>query len=297
MSSPFPPSGRARFTGTHRRRRVLAGAVFVLTLAGCAGNGSDPRPAPDLSAAPLLPPTQHVHALAIDADRPGAVLMATHEGLFVVTPEGHERVGPVIDLMGFSVVGPGRYVASGHPGAGVDMPDPVGLIESTDAGRTWTARSRAGESDFHAVAGWGAGVLAVGRGLERTDDLETWSTLDRAPDVFDVSTPDGRDVIVTNENGPQRSLDGGATWSELAGAPVLQLVEHSRPGVAAGVTPEGVVYVTEDGGGSWIRVGDLDASPRGLAVTSGSGTASIVVLTDSGLFELADGDEEFVPWG
>lgn len=297
MSDPFPRARPRRRTGTHPRLRVLAGVVLALTLSACAGSGSDLSPTPDLSPLPQLPPTQHVHAVAIDPDRPGAVLMATHDGLFVVTPEGHERVGPLIDLMGFSVVGPGRYLASGHPGAGTDMPDPVGLIESTDGGRTWTARSRAGESDFHALAGWGAGALAVGRGLERTDDLETWSVMDRAPDAFDVSTPDGRDVIVTNENGPLRSRDGGATWSELPGAPVLQLVEHSRPGAAAGVTPEGVVHVTEDGGSSWVQVGDLEASPRGLAVTAGAGMASIIVLTDSGLFELADGDERFVPWG
>lgn len=282
-------------SSTRARLRVLAGVLVVMSSSACAG--SDPDPAPDLTPAPQLPPTQHVHAVAIDPDRPDAVLMATHDGLFVVTPQGHERVGPVIDLMGFDVVSAGHYVASGHPGAGVDMPDPVGLIESTDGGRTWTARSRAGESDFHALTGWGAGALAVGHGLERTDDLETWTTTDQAPDVYDVSTADGQEVIVTNEDGPQRSLDGGATWAELPGAPVLQLVEHSSPGVAAGVTPEGVVHVTEDSGSSWAQVGDFDAPPQALAVVAGLDMGSILVLTEAGLFELADGDEEFVPWG
>jgi hypothetical protein len=51
-------------------------------------------------------------------------------------------VGPVIDLMGFTVAGPGRYLASGHPGLHVDQAQPVGLIETTDGGVTWTPVSR-----------------------------------------------------------------------------------------------------------------------------------------------------------
>ncbi len=48
----------------------------------------------------------------------------------------------MIDLMGFTVAGPGRYLASGHPGLHVDLPQPVGLIETTDGGVTWTPVSR-----------------------------------------------------------------------------------------------------------------------------------------------------------
>jgi len=34
------------------------------------------------------------------------------------------------------VAEPDHFYASGHPGEGADLPDPVGLIEATDAGRT-----------------------------------------------------------------------------------------------------------------------------------------------------------------
>lgn len=36
-------------------------------------------------------------------------------------PAGDVQVGPTIDLMGFAVAAPGRYLASGHPGPGVDL--------------------------------------------------------------------------------------------------------------------------------------------------------------------------------
>lgn len=53
--------------------------------------------------------------------------------------------------MGFSVAGPDHFYASGHPGQGIDLPNPVGLIESRDGGMTWAPLSRQGDSDFYAL--------------------------------------------------------------------------------------------------------------------------------------------------
>ena len=57
--------------------------------------------------------------------------------------------------MGFTVVGPDRFLGSGHPdAAGIRQGKParLGLIESTDAGDSWASRSLSGEVDFHALA-------------------------------------------------------------------------------------------------------------------------------------------------
>ena len=66
--------------------------------------------------------------------------------------------------MGFTVAGPGHYYASGHPGTATDLPQPVGLIESRDGGRTWAVLSRGGQSDFHALTTSGRTVDRVRRG-------------------------------------------------------------------------------------------------------------------------------------
>lgn len=42
----------------------------------------------------------------------------------------------MIDLMGFTVAGPDRFLASGHPGPGADLPEPLGLVESRDGGQS-----------------------------------------------------------------------------------------------------------------------------------------------------------------
>ncbi len=129
---------RPHLGGMPSRSRVLLGAAAAgMVLGGCAS-------ADTASTSP--------------AD--GLVYLATHDGLFHYDDSGPVRVGPVIDLMGFTVVGPDHFYASGHPGPGVELPAPVGLIESRDGGATWDPLSRQGESDFHALTASDAGVVA-----------------------------------------------------------------------------------------------------------------------------------------
>ncbi len=67
----------------------------------------------------------------------------------------HARAAPwqyvgQADLMGFSVflAEPGGFFSSGHPGQGLDLHHPVGLIVNRDGGRTWQpAAYVAGERD------------------------------------------------------------------------------------------------------------------------------------------------------
>ena len=148
------------------------------TQATAAPRGTTPsgghHPSRQAHAARL--PSAHVHGVAVTpAD--DKLYLATHDGLFRYDATGPTRVGPVIDLMGFAVAGPDHFYASGHPGAGVDLPEPVGLIESRDGGRTWTARSRQGESDFHALVTSDAGIVGFDGTLRATENGTTWREL------------------------------------------------------------------------------------------------------------------------
>lgn len=54
--------------------------------------------------------------------------------------------------MGFTIIGPDRFLGSGHPGpSDNDRPSHLGLIESTDGAQTWTSRSLSGEGDLHTM--------------------------------------------------------------------------------------------------------------------------------------------------
>ena len=95
---------------------------------------------------------EHVHGIGFNpADN--TVYAATHDGLFRLPTAGPPvRVADrVQDFMGFTVVGPDHFLASGHPGEGSSGPSSLGLIESTDRGNTWTSLSLAGKADFHAL--------------------------------------------------------------------------------------------------------------------------------------------------
>lgn len=53
--------------------------------------------------------------------------------------------------MGFPVTGPGGFLGSGHPDLREPLPGRLGLIRSTDAGRSWLPVSLLGQAVLHAL--------------------------------------------------------------------------------------------------------------------------------------------------
>ncbi len=205
------------------------------------------------------------------------------------------HIGPVIDLMGFAVRGPGHFLASGHPGPDVDLPQPVGLIESTDGGRSWQALSRQGRSDFHALTVGEAGILGYDGTLVRSSDGEEWEQLSiPAQPATLTAAPDGRSVLATTEQGLLRSSDAGATWLPVEGAPLLQVADWADDGTTvAGVDPSGQVWTSVDAAVSWQEGPSLGAPPQAIAATDDAGSSRILVVTTAALMESDDGGQSF----
>lgn len=130
--------------------------------------------------------------------------------------------------MGFTVTG--TSYASGHPGPGTDLPDPVGLIRSTDGGTSCEQLSPQGESDFHALTASDAGITAYdGRSLSATTDGATWRDLAVPVTPYALaSSPDGQVLLATSQSGLVRPTDAGATWAPADGAPLLQVVDWAH---------------------------------------------------------------------
>jgi hypothetical protein len=132
-----------------RRIRATTALMLVTGLAAC-GDESPRAVAPS-----TLPPTeagpQHIHGLGVNpAD--GSLMIATHSGLFRAAPDSDsaKRIGDRRqDTMGFTVVGPDRFLGSGHPDLRDELPSLLGLIRSDDGGRSWESVSLLGEADFH----------------------------------------------------------------------------------------------------------------------------------------------------
>ncbi|GAB6933661.1 F510_1955 family glycosylhydrolase [Calditerricola satsumensis] len=94
---------------------------------------------------------EHLHGLGYSPDGQ-RLLLAAHDGLRVyANGEWIRPDTPGHDFMGFAPVNDGFY-ASGHPAPGSNLPDPLGLVKSTDEGATLKTLGLGGEADFHVMA-------------------------------------------------------------------------------------------------------------------------------------------------
>lgn len=271
-------------TRLHSSGRLVAGVTFLALLTGCAAAVEPNSPAP---ASESALPSPHVHGVGINPSD-DHVYLATHDGLFDMSSAEPERVGPIIDLMGFAVAGPDHFYASGHPGAGTDLPNPVGLIESTDGGQSWTPISRSGASDFHALAASTEMIVGFDGSLVTSQDGVTWTTLDTTLSPFALAvSPSGGILLATTPEGVLKSEDGGVSWVALS-APVFLFVAFADNSTIVGMSPTGEVHVSRDSGATWEAGGSVDGDPHALAATTEDSSLVVVAVTSTGLYESRD---------
>lgn len=236
---------------------------------------------------------EHVHNLAVDGDQ---VLLGTHTGLWQQKAGEQPTLASnePFDVMGLTRDGP-RWLASGHPPPGKDGPTDLGLLESVDGGRTWHAVSLSGEVDFHRLAASGSTIIGLsahdGTLMRSTDDGLTWAKLGTPP-LFDIALDpsDGAMVLATTETGPVRSVDGGVTFTPIAGSPLLMLLAWNDEEVV-GIDPSGQLYRSADSGQTWTTAGNVGGEPSALAAS----TDTVAVLTEDTLLVSTDGAETFAP--
>ncbi|UPO78030.1 F510_1955 family glycosylhydrolase [Arthrobacter sp. Helios] len=267
-------------------RSGAAAAVVLLALTAC----SSPAGSREADASPPFP--SHVHALAL---KPGTtdVIVASHEGIFEVSGSELHPTGTNIDLMGFAVAGNGDYLASGHPGPGVDLPEPAGLIRSTD-GESWSVESLGGESDFHALAVTGGGIIGFDGTLRLSRDGGQWTDSQTQLTPYNLAgSPSGTLAVATTEAGPYRSQDAGLTWSAISGAPVIMLAAVTDQSRIVGVLPDGGIVTSEDQGGTWVPAGKVSGYPVAVTAAETVDGLQIWVMTDAGLEHSADGGQSF----
>lgn len=202
----------------------------------------------------ISPSLSHVHGVVVDGD---GLLLGTHDGVHRVNPESgaSERVGESRDdFMGFGGAPDATLVASGHPGPGSTLPNPLGLITSSDGGQTWKSVSLLGQVDFHDLAirgneivgwdtrgplqwssdggvSWQAGPLVTPTSVTWFGDRVWLGTPDRGlitwapgqdgidemgvPGMLVSSSPSGNALWRVNDDGSVHRSSDGQNWSEL----------------------------------------------------------------------------------
>jgi photosystem II stability/assembly factor-like uncharacterized protein len=183
-----------------------------------------------------------------------------------------ERVGTSRqDTMGFTVVSRNTFLGSGHADPRQGGKEPLGLIVSDDAGRSWRPLSLGGQVDLHIIRVGNRltyGVDAISGSLLVSDDsASSWSVGQPPKPLLDlaVDPDDERHLLGAAEDGLYRSRDRGSRWQPIRKAPTGVLA-WSRTGsrglyVAA---PDGALHRSDDAGGKWRRIGKLSGRPAAL---------------------------------
>jgi hypothetical protein len=266
--------------------------LTALVLAGCGGGSNDPTPTPappQSSATPgaqtsAPPPTTSganafIGSIAVDPGD-GTVMLGTGLGLFRLDKGAQDAVrvtgqlqtpsgsGQVSSNLVVRYPGPGDVLASGHPEGG-SLPENLGLISSSDSGKTWKPVVELGKTDYHILQATGdhiVGVLADAKEIRVSGDGGSLFA-DRIPpdtptDVaFDPDDPNR--MVVATKQGTFTSQDEGRTWRQRDNAPTEQLAWGEKLYRA---DPGGVIKVSSDGGQKWDDAGSVGATVNELAV-------------------------------
>ena len=210
-----------RFIYIGRRAAATLAALFFLAL-------------PALGAEPML---VHVHGLSFSADGK-TIFVPGHTGLAVFRNGSWSEVnGPIHDFAGFSHAEHAMY-ASGHPPDGSGLPNPLGLVKSTDGGRTWQQLALGGEADFHRIAaGYRSGAVYV---------LSSQPNSAMPMPGLHVTRDEGK----TWRRASARGLEGE----------ILEIDAHPQEAGTVAVATATGLYLSRDGGGSFRRIDGRQAA-------------------------------------
>lgn len=244
-----------------RLRPAVAGSLILIPLvavSACSDTGENPERTSN--------PVGHVHGLGVDP-RDRWLYAATHFGVYRIRTDEATLVGPPQDTMGFTVVGPDEFLASGHP-ATSEQVNPLGLIKSTDQARTWRPVAFAGEADFHAidvVAPWTYAYRSDQGELLRSKDRVRWETVTESA-LLDIAIDPGDPsrVLTTSTTGQLASIADTDPPTPLTSAPPMGAIDYAEQDLVVGLGSKGEVHVSRDDARTWRQTADLPGESQAL---------------------------------
>jgi len=262
-----------------------------------------------------------INGIAVDPNGPGTsangVLIATKYGLLRATPDG---ISTVIKGVNASVTG--LATMPGNPKSlrlsGIDKDGkPVGLLESEDGGKNWSALPNAVAGDKISAAGLAISrlspqrMVALGDGIRLSSDGgATWTPLSVTPDkTFSValSSVDENRIFAATAGGLMVSNDAGKSWAKTyAGdAPATLVASLSGGRMVAFIYGVGLIEADESdlvwtlvSGGfedRFLRNLVQDPAKPGLLYVTAD-TGAILLSRDGGRDWISfEGSDKFTP--
>ena len=287
----------------------MAGALFLtvaVAMASAAVLAHVHTPSPgsghpnSRSVRPVEPLLFHVHGLAFSPDG-RSILVPSHTGLAVFRDGSWSEVnGPIHDFAGFSLAENAMY-ASGHPPEGSALPNPLGLVKSTDGGESWQPVALGGEADFHWIAaGYRSKALYVLStqpnsamsvpGLHMTrDEARTWrraAARGLEGEIFGIAAhpQQAGTVAVATARGLYLSRDGGDSFRRLNGSQAVTAVAFDLDGkhvrYARAVRREMMVALLDGKSRTLIRLPPIGLDYATHIVQSPADPGVLAIATD-----------------
>ena len=160
------------------------------------------------------------------------------------------------------------------------------IIKTTDGGRTWKNIESGTDNSLYAVTftDENHGIIVGDDAiiLRTTDAGETWSP-SASPSFSPLRSVAFNDVgnvgLATDWHGYPllRTIDGGESWQQVAGATPDRSVHFLDNDTAVGVDRTGIVFRTSDGGATWSSVPRLPARTSSLAFATA--ITGVIVVT------------------
>ncbi|MFP5364894.1 MAG: WD40/YVTN/BNR-like repeat-containing protein [Thermoleophilia bacterium] len=231
-------------------------ALGLLAVTGC-GQGDSTRAggAPSSRLVDFTQPPPWINAFDIDPAT-GDFLLTTNRGFYRIDADA-DRVKPVRGTISandksatvgtfleLAVAGPGKLIGSGHPDQEGALPPVLGVIDSTDDGKTWRPVSRLGKADLHKFIFKHDRMYAYDTELEAFVEsrdggktfTEQYGPLGGAIIDFDVDPANARRLVASTDTDLYRSDDGGFNW---------RLLESSSAARLAWPTPDALYRALE----------------------------------------------------
>ena len=239
------------------------------------------------SRAQTLDLIQHIHNVKAIGNK---ILLGTHHGLYEYSSLDNIKLigNKKIDLMGLAITNNILY-ASGHPEAGSNLKNPLGLIKSTDGGKNWKTVALEGKVDFHFLEVNRDKIYGVdaasGKLLFSADGGKNWKDLGiNEYQDLSISNPKTNEVYAIKSGQLLRSTDSFKSIKTIKTIENVNLVEvlESKIFVVSG----NKLFVSQNQGKNWRltfsfreQIVDLTISSQILVAVSGS---KIYVSKDGG---------------
>jgi len=265
----------------HRKFSVVAGLLvgaLLFSAHPAAGSGQS------------IGTISHIHSVRAFGDQ---VILGTHEGLYrYVDAKTVELMGSEkFDVMGLSVFGK-RLYASGHPGFGSKLPEPVGLLLSTDSGKSWKQMGLQGEVDFHLLESAGNDMYGADSGsgnlLYSKDAGKSW--VSRGKNLFSdiainpakvgsaLALREGKLISTQRSFTKMRAVDSTLTFTSIDWLGDSLLATSGKS-----------IYRSVDLGMSWKKASDF---PEDVSTVTQS-SKIIAVVSGNSIYKSTNGGKTF----